>query len=424
MKKRILIISDLPILPANAGNKTRVCAMMKNLERLGHEVWFLGLGLREEEVAEIRKEWGRRVHNLPAQRARHARPRWFALKRFLTDRFIARGIGSPGVDHWYWPHWDKDIADFASRHTFEAVMVEYVFFSRALRHFEACGCKIIDTHDVYTGRREKLKSRKIKRFYQYLTRASEEARGLNRADVVIGIQENESKFFRQLLGSSKRVITVGHTVDLQPVARPSQPNILFLGSSYVANVDGVNHFIENCFPLIRGVIPQARLLIAGSICRVLKAGSPGVSLLGEVDNLEDAYARAAVVINPVLAGTGLKTKTIEALAFGCPLVTTSCGAEGLEDAGGSAFCLADAPIRMAKGIIQILTQPELAARYAQGAVKFIEQWNAEQLKALNEILSNPNEHKTQEPDSPYLSPQLAPEVGNLRIGPGEQLAPV
>jgi glycosyltransferase involved in cell wall biosynthesis len=424
MKKRILIISDLPVLPANAGNKTRVYAMMKNLERLGHEVWFLGLGLREEEAAELRKEWGRRVHNLPAQRARHARPRWFALKRFLTDRFIARGIGAPGVDHWYWPHWDKGIADFASRHTFEAVMVEYVFFSRALRHFEPSVCKIIDTHDVYTGRREKLKLRKIKRFYQYLTQASEEARGLNRADVVIGIQENESKFFRQLLGPSKRVITVGHTVDLQPVARPDQADILFLGSAYVVNVDGINHFIKNCFPLIRASVPHARLLIAGPICRVLKPGSPGVSLLGEVANLAEAYSRAAVVVNPVLAGTGLKTKTIEALAFGCPLVTTSCGAEGLEDAAGSAFQQADDPIQMAETVINLLTQPEVAARCAEGATKFIERWNDEQLKVLSQILSNPNEHNPQNPNSDHFSPEPAAEVGDVRIGPGEQLAPV
>jgi glycosyltransferase involved in cell wall biosynthesis len=424
MKKRILVISDLPVLPANAGNKTRVWALMNNLERLGHEVWFLGLGLREEEAAELRKRWGRRVHNIPARRARHARPRWFALKRFLTDRLIARGIGAPDVDHWYWPHWDETIAEFASRYTFEAVIVEYVFFSRALLHFDESVCKIIDTHDVYTGRREKLKARNIKRFYQYLTRASEEARGLNRADVVIGIQDNESRFFRELLGPAKQVITVGHTVDVQPVPHPGQADILFLGSPYVANIDGVTHFIEKCFPQIRAAIPHARLLLAGSICRVLKPRVAGVELLGEVDDVSEAYARAAVVINPVLAGTGLKTKTIEALAFGCPLVTTSCGAEGIEDAAGSAFYLASDPIKFADGVIELLTKPELAARYAKSAVTFVEHWNNKQLKALNLIISTKHEHPPRETHGPDLSPQPAAEIGDLCPGTGKQLAPV
>jgi glycosyltransferase involved in cell wall biosynthesis len=421
MNKRILIITDLPVLPANAGNKARVWALMTNLQRLGHEVSFLGLGLKEEEVARLRAGWSGPVDNIPALRARHARPRSFALKRFLTDRLIARGIGAPDVDHWYWPHWDQAIAEFASRHTFDAVMVEYVFFSRALQHFDAAVCKIIDTHDVYTGRREKLKARKIKRFYQYLTRASEEARGLNRAEVIVGIQENESNFFRQLLGPSRRVITVGHMVDLQPVPRPGGADLLFLGSPYTANIDGITHFIEKCFPLIRAAVPQARLLLAGSICRVLKPNTAGIELIGEVGDVREAYARADVVINPVLAGTGLKTKTIEALAFGCPLVTTSCGAEGLMEAAGRAFCLADDPASFAGAVIELLSQPEAAARYAKGAIKFVEQWNHEQLRALNQVLSH--EHQTH-PHRPHLPPEPAAEVGDVRSGPGRELAPV
>jgi glycosyltransferase involved in cell wall biosynthesis len=424
MKKRILIITDLPVLPANAGNKTRVWALINNLRRLGHEVWFLGLGLREEEAAEMRSVMGRCAHNIPARRARHARPRWFALKRFLTDRLIARGIGTPGVDHWYWPHWDPAIAEFASRHTFDAVMVEYVFFSRALLHFDASVCKIIDTHDVYTGRREKLKARNIKRFYQYLTQASEEARGLNRADVVIGIQENESRIFRKFLGGAKLVITVGHTVDTQAIPQPDQPDILFLGSPYTANVDGVMHFIENCLPQIRAAVPSARLLLAGSICRVMNAPIPGVELLGEVKDVKEAYARAAVVINPVLAGTGLKTKTIEALAFGRPLVSTSCGAEGIADAAGSAFHLADDPVPFADAVIELLTDSKRAECFAKAALQFIEQWNTEQMRALNEVLSTNYENHPRKTHSANLSPQSAAEIRDVRGRPGKKFAPV
>jgi glycosyltransferase involved in cell wall biosynthesis len=424
MNKKILIICDLPVLPANAGNKIRVWALMNNLRRLGHDVWFLGLGLRKHEAADLRAAWGEHVYNIPAKRARHARPRWFAMKRFLTDRFIARGIGAPDVDHWYWPHWDKPIAEFAAQNAFDVVMVEYVFYSRALLHFDASTLKIIDTHDVYAGRREKLKARKIKKFYQYLTEASEEARGLKRADVVIGIQENESKYFRELLGNSRRVITVGHTVDLQPVPRPATADMLFLGSPYTANIDGITHFLKECFPRIRASVPHARLLLAGAICRVLKPDIAGVEILGEVGDVKDAYVRAAVVINPVLVGTGLKTKTIEALAFGCPLVTTSCGAEGLETVAGSAFFLADDPVHFADGVIQLLTNPARAEDYSKNAVQFIERWNNEQLAALKQLLSHNHEHHQPESNGAYLSPQPAAEVGDLRAVPVKEPAPV
>jgi glycosyltransferase involved in cell wall biosynthesis len=143
-----------------------------------------------------------------------------------------------------------------------------------------------------------------------------------------------------------------------------------------------------------------------------------------VGDVKEAYARAAVVINPVLAGTGLKTKTIEALAFGCPLVSTSCGAEGLEAAAGSAFYLADDPVPFAAAVIELLTDPERAAGFAKGALQFVEQWNSEQMRALNEVLSTHHENQSREPHSPHLSPQSVAEVRDVRGGPGKKFAPV
>ncbi len=52
-------------------------------------------------------------------------------------------------------------------------------------------------------------------------------------------------------------------------------------------------------------------------------------LLGPVEDLEELYGRAKVVINPALAGTGLKIKTLEALSFQKPLVTWPTGTDGL-----------------------------------------------------------------------------------------------
>ena len=53
--------------------------------------------------------------------------------------------------------------------------------------------------------------------------------------------------------------------------------------------------------------------------------------LGHKENIEKEYAEATVVINPAWIGTGLKIKTVEALARGKALVTTPKGIEGLPD---------------------------------------------------------------------------------------------
>ena len=386
---RILVISHLPILPATAGNRIRVWALMNNLRALGHDVWFMGLGLKPDEEQELRGSWGDNLVVVPHVKARDAKPRSAAIKRWALDRLVSEGWVKADLDYRIWPHWDEAIQKLAREKQFDVVIVEYVFYSKALLYFDGA-VKVIDTHDVFTDRAKKLRARNIKSHYWSLSR-EQEARGLARADVIIAIQKHEAAFFDELTGGAKRVMVVGHTVALRPlpVLAGSGMNLLFVGTSYAANVDGVRYFIEQVLPLVREKISNARLLVAGTVCNALKAENPAVELLGVVDNLEDAYARAAVVVNPVLTGTGLKTKTVEALGHAKPLVTTACGAEGVEEAAGTAFLMADEPEAMAAHVISLLESPARAEELAQGGLRFATDWNAAQIKSLSHLHERP-----------------------------------
>jgi glycosyltransferase involved in cell wall biosynthesis len=381
---RVLVISHLPILPATAGNKIRVWALMNNLRALGHDVWFMGLGLKPQEEQAIRAAWGENLIVVPYVSVRDAKPRLNAFKRWALDRAVGEGWIKPDLDYRIWPHWDEAIRKVAREQHFDAVIVEYVFYSKALLHFEKA-VKVIDTHDVYTDRARKMAARKIKSHYWSLTR-EQEAKGLARADVIIAIQKHEAGFFDELTEHRKRVLVVGHTVALQPLPAPpaAARTMLFVGTRYLANVDGARYFIGKVMPLLRERFPDVRLLMAGTVCEALTA-SPGVELLGVVDRLEDAYAQAGIVVNPVLAGTGLKTKTVEALGHGKPLVTTACGAEGIEDAAGTAFLMADEPAEMAAHLLKLMESPAAAEQLSQRALHFAAEWNEAQIGALRSL---------------------------------------
>jgi glycosyltransferase involved in cell wall biosynthesis len=345
----------------------------------------MGLGLKPREAQAIREAWGDQLVVVPHVKARHARPRLHAMKRWLLDRAVGDGWIEADLDYRMWPHWEDAIRKLASEQNFDVVIAEYVFYSKALLYF-ADAVKVIDTHDVFTDRALKLSARNIKSYYWNLSRA-EEARGLARADVILAIQKHEAAFFNELTGGKKRVMVVGHTVALRPLPAPdaARHNLLFVGTSYAANVDGAKHFIERVLPLVRRQIPNVRLLVAGTVCGALKADAPGVELLGVVENLEEAYARAAIVVNPVLTGTGLKTKTVEALGYGKPLVTTACGAEGIEEGAGSAFLMADEPAKMAGHLNGLLESPARAAELAASGFRFATEWNAAQIETLRHL---------------------------------------
>jgi glycosyltransferase involved in cell wall biosynthesis len=358
---------------------------MNNLRALGHDVWFMGLGLKPREEEEIRKAWGDNVRVVPYVSVRHAKPRLNALKRWALDRAVGEGWILPDLDYRIWPHWDAAVRKLAGEQKFDIVIVEYVFYSKALLAFEGA-LKVIDTHDLFTDRAKKLAARNIKSHYWSLTRA-QEARGLARADVILAIQKHEAAFFDELTEGKKRVLVVGHTVALRPLPAPESAagNLLFVGTRYAANVDGARYFIERVLPLVREKFPSVRLLVAGTVCEDLKADVPGVELLGVVDDLDEAYSRAGIIVNPVLAGTGLKTKTVEALGHAKPLVTTACGAEGIEDAAGRAFLMADDPAGMAAHINGLLESPARAADLAQRAFLFAAQWNDAQIDTLRNL---------------------------------------
>jgi hypothetical protein len=86
-------------------------------------------------------------------------------------------------------------------------------------------------------------------------------------------------------------------------------------------------------------VPDAEFVVVGDAAAVLAGKQiPGVTIAGRVEDLADRYAQASLVINPVVAGTGIKIKTLEALCHLRPIVTWPAGVEGL-DPDLAALCV-------------------------------------------------------------------------------------
>lgn len=193
---------------------------------------------------------------------------------------------------------------------------------------------------------------------EYISRQNER-RMLERADALIAIQEAEAAVFSDLF-PSKPIVTARMSAAMRPLPMPEKGALLFVGSNHFANVSGLMWFLTHVWPLIRSAIPDAKLFVAGGICTALPIPPPeGVTPLGRLTDLSSAYAKATVVIAPLLQGSGLKIKILEAVSFGRAGVTTSVGAEGLEDLRPS-LRVADTPDAFAREAIFFLNDKQLA----------------------------------------------------------------
>ena len=102
-------------------------------------------------------------------------------------------------------------------------------------------------------------------------------------------------------------------------------DLLFVGTAFYPNIEGMQWFIDNIMPQING-----RLTIVGrGMDRTLFNNlNDRVSIYGFVDDLSDFYRRAKCVVSPIFHGGGMKTKTAEALMYGKYIVATREAFEG------------------------------------------------------------------------------------------------
>ena len=376
----------MPTHPPNVGNRARILQLCAALKSLGHDLHFAYVRREAGDMRAMEEFHGKDrlhvAHYTPTGREAGVGQR---LKRRVLAAFSVDAAFTHRVDDWYDPELDGFFEQLNATHAFDAVIVEYVFLSRALQFFRSGAVKVIDTHDVFTNRHHVSLAAGLWPGW-FSTTLAEELRGLRRADVVFTIQDRERDFFAARL-RSQEVVTVGHLlrtgapiVDWNDrIAR----SLLFVGTDNVLNAAAVRYFLERVLPIVRASIPDVRLRLAGSVADAVDAAD-GVDKIGVVDDLEREYANAWVALNPCQAGTGLAIKSIEALGYALPLVTTTTGARGLEAFGRDAFVEVPDhdPQRMAEAIVELMLSEERRARISAAAAEFSSRWNAGALAVL------------------------------------------
>jgi glycosyltransferase involved in cell wall biosynthesis len=177
---------------------------------------------------------------------------------------------------------------------------------------------------------------------------------------------------RARLGDPDAVV-IPNGYDLTPDAtvRPrttDEPELTIVGLFiYEPNVDGAHYFVKQVLPLVRRSVPNARLVIAGRHEGALDdlADVEGVTVLGELDDLEPIFASSAAVVVPLRSGSGTRIKVLEAFAHELPVASTTIGCEGLGIHKDQEVLIGDTPETLAAACVQLLRDPDRARAVAQ-----------------------------------------------------------
>lgn len=178
----------------------------------------------------------------------------------------------------------------------------------------------------------------------------------------------------------KKALTLSVGIDFDYFAQPmddltKEPNSLsYVGNFKVAaNCDTLKMICNEILPLIKH---KCKFYVVGACPDDVRKQytSDNVIFVGRVEDLAASIRKTEIFFSPISYGTGIKTKIVEAMAMGMPVITNDIGAEGIAGNSGKHFIVANDYGELAAQVDHLLDHHELMNMMGHMAQKFAYQY--------------------------------------------------
>ena len=198
-------------------------------------------------------------------------------------------------------------------------------------------------------------------------------------DAIIVVADHEKDAINSFFpGADVRVIPNGVDCEyFKPLGEEEEfPSLVFVGGmSNPPNVEGILYFHKYVYGHIKRKIPDVRLyVVGGEPAKEVQqlTSDETVTVTGYVEDVRQYLAKSSVVIVPMISGSGMKNKILEAMAMGKTVVTTSVGALGIDVTPRRNIIIADGPMVFAQRVTELLSNEQLRRVIGYEARKFAE----------------------------------------------------
>lgn len=185
----------------------------------------------------------------------------------------------------------------------------------------------------------------------------------------VTVTEPEARFLARLL-PGRRLFVSPIPIDVEALGEAARlrspaptPLFLFFGNFvHPPNREAARLLAEEIAPRVEARRPGCRFVIAGSnppASLVAREGLHGVHVPGFVPDLSELTATCTAVLAPIFQGAGMRVKLLEAMAAGCPVVSTSLGFSGIEGEAGRDWLCADSVDAFVDVALRLAAEPAL-----------------------------------------------------------------
>lgn len=373
----VLMLTQVLPYPPDSGPKVKTYHVIKYLAQ-HHRVTLISFvrGDQSEHVQHL-KHYCHSVHTVPIHRS-PLKDLWYLALSFLrkTPFLMVRDDCKAMRDLVY---------RVTAEQTFEIVHADQLNMAQYARRINGA-FKVLDAHNALWLLYKRLwqtmspgpKKLLLGRDWRLLK--SYEGQLLREFDAILAVSSEDKTALQKAAERPVNATVIPIAIDtqeIQPVERDADANhILHIGTMYwPPNIDGVNWFINQVYPLVREQRPDVQFDIVGSNppsdLLALNDAGLGVNVTGYVKDPTIYYKRAALMVVPLRAGGGMRVKILNALAAGIPIVSTTLGAEGILVNSGTDILLADEPTDFAAAVLRLLDDCALSSEISQNGRRLV-----------------------------------------------------
>ena len=238
-----------------------------------------------------------------------------------------------------------------------------------------------------------------RKYLEFLSRRLKvyEKEQINRFDQVFAISDHDRNSILQF-GCQTRLAVFPVAVDFEnyqvDLTKTSFPTLFHLGAmDWRPNKEGLEWFLDEIWPDIEKLNGELRFYIAGRKMQqqFFDYDSDNLIVEGEVFDAVEFMNSKAIMIVPLLSGSGMRVKIIEGMAMKKCIIATSMAAQGINCEHGKDILIANTPDEFYRSILQCITQPQRWREIGEQARKTVERnhdihENAKRMLAVYELL--------------------------------------
>ncbi len=196
-------------------------------------------------------------------------------------------------------------------------------------------------------------------------------------DRVVLVTQQDEAYFRHL-APDLRTTVIPNGVDAdhyRPAeGRSSARTLVFVGNmTFRPNVEASKILITDILPRVKAYLPEATAVIVGTLPppALLALSAEDVQVTGWVPDIRPYLDQAACFVSPLMSGTGIRNKILEAMAMEVPVVATSLSCEGIDVRNGENIVLGRTPEELAAAVVGLLRDEGMCRTIAQGGRRLV-----------------------------------------------------